>query len=118
MSRYTILLLLNIPFISLAILSAITKFKLHKMTAGRLYAQLAIWVSVLIGLISTQTIYEWLFSHKLTNTEPLSLFDVIQITAIVIIFYVANRSHSKVEALEKRVQDLHQEISIRLSEKK
>lgn len=117
MSRYLILLLLNLPFISIAILSAITSYKLKHSTIGRLIAQLAIWISVLIGLISMESIYSWLFTHKLTTTEPLSLFDVIQITAIVIVFYIANRSHSKVELLEKRVQDLHQEVSIRLSEK-
>lgn len=115
MSRYLLLLLLNIPFIALSMLSALTRYKLHKSTARRLVAQIIIWLTVFIGLASAESIYIWLFQHNLTQTEPLSLFDVIQITAIVIVFYIANRSHTKVEALEKRVQDLHQELSIKLS---
>lgn len=115
MSRYLLLLILNTPFIALSVLGAITKYKLHKSTVQRLIGQLVTWSLVFVGLASAESIYSWLFQHNMTKTEPLSLFDVIQITAIVIVFYIANRSHSKVEALEKRVQDLHRELSIQLS---
>lgn len=118
MSRYQILLLLNLPFILLSIISAVTRYKLKRSTGKRCAVQVILWLLVLVGLSSAEYIYTWLFSHQLTATEPLSLFDVMQITAIVIVFYIANRSHTKVETLEKRVQDLHQELSIRLSDKK
>jgi hypothetical protein len=112
MSRYLLLLLLNLPFILLAILGAITQYKLNHSNKKRLVTQVTIWTIVLIGLASAEFIYNWLFKNELTQTEALSLFDVIQITAIVIVFYIANRSRTKIELLEKRVQDLHQEISI------
>lgn len=115
MSRYLILLLLNLPFIILAIVGAITQYKLGRSSRKRLIAQTLFWLIILIGLASSESIYNWLFQNKLTTTEPLSLFDVIQITAIVIVFYIANRSYTKIETLEKRVQDLHQELSIQLS---
>lgn len=118
MSRYLILLIFNLPFILLSILSAITRYKLHRSSAKRCLVQISIWLAVLLGLIMMEPLYNWLFRHQMTQTEPLSLFDVAQITAIVVVFYVANRSHTKVETLERRVQDLHQELSIRLSEKK
>lgn len=73
---------------------------------------------MLIGLATAEPIYNWLFQNKLTDAEPLSLFDVIQITAIVIVFNMANHSRSKIESLEKRVQDLNQELSIKLSNNK
>jgi hypothetical protein len=117
MSRYTLLLLLNLPFITLSVIGAITRYKLNHSTKKRLITQVSIWLLVLVGLMSAECIYNWLFQHQLTQTEPLSLFDVIQITAIVIVFYIANRSHTKIESLEKRIQDLHQELSIRLSNK-
>lgn len=117
MSRYLLLLLLNLPFILLAILGAITQYKLSRSTKKRFIAQIVIWLLVLVGLVSAESTYNWLFQNNLTQTEPLSLFDVIQITAIVIVFYMANRTRTKLENLEKRVQDLHQEISIRLSDK-
>lgn len=118
MSRYLLLLLLNIPFIFLSILAAITQYKLGHSTKKRLFSQILIWIIVLIGLSSSEIIYNWLFQHKLTETEPLSLFDVIQITAIIIVFYIANRSRIKIEFIEERMRELHQELSIRLSKEK
>lgn len=117
MSRYVLLLLLNIPFIVAGFISALTQFKLGKLSRRRFLAQTAVWCIILIGLILAEPLYTWLYSHDLTETEPLSLFDVIQITAIVILFYLANRARSKIEDMEKRLRDLHQELSIVLSEK-
>jgi len=118
MSRYLLLFLLNLPLILLAILGAITQFKLKRITKSRLIAQIIIWILLMIGLASSEYLYNWLFAHKMTQTEPLSLFDVIQITAIIIVFYIANHSRTKIESLEKRIQDLHQELSIKLSDTK
>ncbi|HMI09800.1 MAG TPA: hypothetical protein VK497_05400 [Candidatus Saccharimonadales bacterium] len=115
MSRYFLLLLLNLPFIIAAVLSAVTHYKLGRSSRRRLTVQVIIWVTVLIALASAEPIYTWLFSNELTTTEPLSLFDVVQITAIVVTFYIANRTRLKTQFLERRLQDLHQELSIRLS---
>lgn len=115
MSRYLILFLVNLPFILMAILGAFTQYKLHRSTRQKMIARISLWLIVAVALALAQPIYDWLFSHNLTQTEPLSLFDVVQITAIVVVFYVANRTRAKVEVLEKRVQDLHQELSIKIS---
>jgi hypothetical protein len=115
MSRYLLLFLLNLPFIFMAILSAVTKYKLRRSTRQKMVISVSLWLVVAIGLALAQPIYTWLFSHNMTKTEPLSLFDVVQITAIVIVFYIANRTRAKAEMLEKRVQDLQQELSIKLS---
>lgn len=112
MSRYLLLFLLNIPFVIAGILSVIVSYKMNRSTKKRLISQLILWSIVLAGLVGAQPLYEWLFSHNLTVSEPLSVFDVIQITAIVVVFYIANRSAAKVVALEKHMQDLHQELSI------
>ena len=117
MSRYTLLLLLNLPFIFAAALSQITQYKLGKSSRKRLYVQLVIWATILTGLIFAEGIYNWLFAKGLTQTDSLSLFDVVQITAIVMLFYIVNRFIQKIETIEHRLNDLHQELSIRLSEK-
>ena len=67
------------------------------------------------GLLFAEPFYTWLFSNDLTDTESLSLFDVVQITAIVITFYILNRVRIKAERTERRLNDLHQELSIKLS---
>ena len=117
MSRYLLLLIFTLPFILLSIISAITRYKLGRSTKKRTFVQILIWLLILVGLALAESIYNWLFQSKLTQTEPLSLFDVIQITAIVIVFYIANRSRVKIDALENRLQDLHRELSIKLSDK-
>lgn len=117
MSRYLLLFLFNLPFILAALLSAVTQYKLGHSTKRRMYVQVVVWSMILIGLALAGPIYRYLFNNHLTATEPLSLFDVIQVTGIVITFYIANRTRAKVEVLERRVNDLHQELSIRLSQK-
>lgn len=115
MSRYLLLLLLNLPFILMAIVGAITRYKLKHTSKQRMVVQVVLWLIILIALATAQPIYEWLFKNSLTQTEPLSLFDVVQITAIVVTFYIANRLRAKVEVMERRMHDLHMELSIRLS---
>jgi phage-related holin len=115
-SRYLILLLLNLPLVFIALLSALVDYKMGKLSRKKYFIQLVLWLVILAGIGSAHFIYSFLFSHQLTQTEPLSLFDVIQITGVIVVLFMANRSRIKLEALERRVQDLHQELSIRLSE--
>ena len=116
MSRYLILIILNTPLILIAITNAIVSFKMKHISLRRLVYKITFWVTVLLGLIFTQTAYIFLYKEGLTKTEPLSLFDVIQITGIIYIFFLVNRLYVKVDILERRAQDLHQEISIKLSD--
>lgn len=118
MSRYLILVLLNIPLVFASLLSALVNYKLGRYSFKKYIWQSFIWLTILAGLASTKFLYEFLFSNKLTQTEPLSLFDVVEITGIVVVLYMANRSRLKLEALETRVRDLHQELSIQLSRNK
>ena len=115
MSRYLLLILLNLPFIIAAIISALTQYKLGKATRRKFILQLLFWLALGAGLCLAHPIYTWLFSHNLTETEPLSLFDVVQLTAIVVLLYTANRNRTQIDALEQRVRGLHEELSIRLS---
>jgi hypothetical protein len=115
-SRYLILVLLNTPLILAALLSALVDYKTKKFSRRKYLAYTSVWVIIFAGLAAAQPIYQFLFSRNLTQTEPLSLFDVIQITGIILVLFMANRSRLKLEDLERRVQDLHQELSIRLSQ--
>jgi len=117
-SRYLILLIFNVPFVAIGITNALIRYKLSKISLPRFLSQLTLWLLIFAGLALAKPIYTFLFSNKLTNTEPLSLFDVIEITGIVAALFLLSRMHTKVETLEQRVQKLHQELSIKLSEEK
>lgn len=116
MSRYTILFLLNLPFILAGILATVTQYKLGHVSRKKHVVQLLLWIIILTGLLVAEPLYTFLFQNNLTATDSLSLFDVVQITAIVVVFYIANRTRIRLENTERRLQDLHQELSIRLSE--
>ncbi len=117
MSRYLLLVLLNTPLIILGITNAVVAYKLDRTSRRRFIFRLVLWLGIFAGLVFAEPIYTFLFNKGLTQTEPLSLFDVIQITAIILVLFLANLANSRVAILEKQVRDLHQELSIRLSEK-
>ena len=116
MSRYLILIILNTPIVIAGLLNALVDYKTKKFPRNKFIIQIFIWLFIFASIASTKLIYDSLFSNHLTATEPLSLFDVIEITGIILVLFMANRSRIKLEALERRVNNLHQELSIRLSE--
>jgi hypothetical protein len=101
--------------IAAGIFKATIAYKLKLIFRRRFIVRVLFWIMVLIGLLLAEPLYNFLFSNNLTKTETLSLFDVIQITGIIIALYLINQAHLKTNALERRVHDLHQELSIRLS---
>lgn len=118
MSRYLILFLLTAPFIAAGYLNALIAYKLSKSSQRKFIFSMIFWTVILLGIAGAQPLYEFLISNNFTDTEPLSLFDVFQITGIIVVILVANRTRSKVDDLEHRLQNLHQELSIRLSDTK
>src|SRR5690349_12574699 len=109
MSRYLLLLLFTLPFILAGILSAFTQYKLKKSSGKRAVVLIIFWIVVLAGLAGASFIYDELTRRGLTQTDSLSLFDVVEITAIVFLLYVCNRMRQKISVMEDRLQDLHQE---------
>lgn len=113
--RYVILVLLNLPIILLALVSIITQYKLGRISKNRLRTQLAIWLIILVVLIGSFPLYNYFTGQSPLDSIDLSSFDIIQTTAIVLLFYVVNSQRQKIDQAEHRLRNLHQEISIRLS---
>ena len=118
MSRYLLLVLLNLPLILSALFASLVDYRMNKISFRKYVFRTLLWFLILAGLISAKFVYDFLAINNLSQTEPLSLFDVIQITGVITVLFMANRSRIKIESLERRVNDLHQELSIKLSSKK
>lgn len=103
------------PLIISGLLGALVDFKMHKSSRLKFITQSAIWLIILAGLAASKYIYGYLYSHHMTTTASMSLFDVIELTGLVFVLFMANRARIKNDRLERRLQDLHQELSIRLS---
>jgi hypothetical protein len=117
MSRYMILVILNFPLIMAGFLSALVGYKMGLVGKRRFILRAILWLGILFGLVFAEPIYRFLFSNNLTATEPLSLFDVVQITGIVFTLFIASQAYARVDLLERRMQELHRELSIKFSEK-
>lgn len=76
-----------------------------------------LWAILLVILVFAFPLYNLFTSKPLLDSEELSLFDIIQTTAIIFLIYVVNNMRLKNEWNEKRIRELHQEVSIRLSSK-
>lgn len=118
MSRYLLLIIFTSPFVVLGTINAVVQYKTKKISQLRYILYLTFWITILTGLVFAEPTYQWLAKSNLTESDSLSLFDVIQITAIILLLYTVNRINSRASALEAKVKDLHQEISIITSEDK
>lgn len=115
--RYLILVLLNLPVILLAFTNIITQYKLNRIPRRNLAKQLLVWSVLLIVLIGSFPVYNYLSGKDPLDSQSLSAFDIVQTTAIVWLFYVINEQRRKLDHTERRLRELHQELSIRLSQK-
>lgn len=113
--RYFILLLLNIPIILLAVLSVLTKYKTKKITKRRFYVQTVFWILTLVLLIVSFPLYNYLAGNDAFESAELTMFDIVQTTAIVYLVYAVTRNQQKIDTINTRAQDLHQEVSIKFS---
>ena len=115
--RYIVLVLLCLPVILLALINIVTQYKMKKITRHRYRSQFVLWFVILIVLICSFPIYNLIIGKPIFDSSELSLFDVVEITVIVYLFYVVNDHRRKIERNEKTTRDLHQELSIKLSTK-
>ena len=116
--RYVLLVLLNLPIILLALTNTVTQYKMNKITKRRFGRQLITWIIILVVLIGSFPIYNYFSGEPIFDSSKLSLLDVVQTTAIIYLFYIANDLRRRIARSEKTVRDLHQEVSIRLAAKK
>lgn len=118
MDKYTLLLILNIPFIFFGFIKAFTLHHDNKINRTALFTRIIFWTVILLGLIFNKEIYNYLANRNLTDTTPLSLADVVLVTGVLLCLTISINLYSKVENLEKRLSDIHEEISISQSTNK
>lgn len=116
--RYVILVALNLPIILLALVNVVTQYKLRRVSASRFRHQLVLWLVLLLLLIGSYPVYNTIKGSAPFDSTGLSVFDILQTTAIIFLLYVANQQRQRNDQNEKRLRDLHQALSIKLSANK
>ena len=99
----------------LALVNIITQYKLRRVSPSRFRHQIILWLIVLVVLLGSFPLYNYLVGRPPLDSTELSSFDVIQTTAIVFLFYTLHNQRQKSEQTERRLRDLHQALSIKLS---
>jgi hypothetical protein len=112
MDKYVLLFLLNIPFVIFGYLKAVMLYRTKNTDVVTFLLRLAFWTLILLVLIFAHGIYNYLFDHNLTDSTPLSLPDVVLATGVMLAFSLCVRLYSKVDAMDKRISDLHEKLSI------
>lgn len=114
--RYLILVIINLPIVFLAFLNIITQYKMKRIDKERFIRQTLLWLIISLVLILAFPIYNLANGRAIFSSVELSFFDIAEITSIVFLFYTVNNQIRKLNNIERRLRDLHQEMSIILSE--
>jgi hypothetical protein len=115
MDKYTLLLILNLPFVVFGIIRTLISYKQANLGRLAFSIRFCFWLLILLGLFFSEEIYSFLIQNNLTDSGPLSLPDVIMITGIIFLLFLSVRLYARNEALENKLTDLHESISIEIS---
>lgn len=114
--RYLILILLNIPVVLVAFVNIVTQYKLKKISLSRFRHQVILWTIIFIVVVGSFPLYNSLSGRTPFDSAALSLFDIVQTTVIIILLSIINNQRQRLDQTDKYLRDLHQELSIRLSQ--
>ena len=117
MSKYLILAVLNLPFVVFGYIKAVILYKSGSIQRLGLLIRVLFWTLLAIGLLFARSIFAYLINHHLTDSAPLSLADVLLTTGVFFCLFLALRLYAKVDGLERKITNLQEKLSIKLSEK-
>jgi len=116
MDKYQLLFVLNIPFVIFGLLKALMAYRTRSLDRLTFGLRVLFWIAVFLLLIFAHSIYDYLFRHGLTDSSPLSLPDVVLATGMMLCLSLCVRLYAKTDAMDKRLSDLHEKLSIMTSE--
>jgi hypothetical protein len=111
-NKYALLVIVNLPILIIAILGAITSYKTKRSSKRRCIVEVAFWCAVGVLLICIEPIYNALVRHNLTNSAPMSIFDLVLLTLFILCLLLIRKLNEKVTELNKKLSKLHENIVI------
>lgn len=117
MSRYVLLVLINLPLLFIGVISAITHYKTGRISKKRCTAEVLLWVCVGIGLVAIEPIYNTLLRHNLTNSTPMSLLDIVLLTLLLLCFFLIKETNDKISHLSRKFSRMHESLAIAEAER-
>jgi hypothetical protein len=118
MLKYILVAVAVVMLFAVVSVRATVDFKTKRISKNKYTATMIFWLAIVVAIILFGPVYEWLRISNLTDSGPLSLFDLILLTAIVFLLYVIMRTQQSISELNSRFARLHEEISIERSKEK
>lgn len=114
MSKYLLLVLINTPIMLIGIVRAITRYKTKpaRISRSKAIAEVLFWLAIGVALSFAQPIYNTLLRHNLTDSSPMSLFDVALLTLFVFSLLLIVETNEELTALKKTVSRIHERLAI------
>ena len=112
MNKYVLLVIINTPLLLIGILSAVSSYKTKRISQKRCIAELLFWISVGALLICIEPIYNTLIHLKLTNSAPMSIFDIVLLTLVIFCLLLIKQLNEKMTMLSRKIARLHESIAI------
>ncbi len=112
MSKYLLLVLINLPVVMVGIVRAITRYKTKpsRISRTKCVVEVVFWLSIGVVLSFVQPLYNTLIQHNLTDSAPMSLFDVAVLTLFVFALLLIVETNEEVTALKRTVTRIHEKL--------
>jgi hypothetical protein len=111
-SKYALLVIINIPLLLVGIIGAMTDYKTSRTSRQRAILQVSLWLLIGVAFVFVEPVYNSLVSHHLTESAPMSVFDMILLTGIVFCLLLIKRSNERIMELNKKLTRLHENQAI------
>jgi hypothetical protein len=111
-NKYALLILINSPLIVFAVLMAVTSYKTGRSTRRRCTVLVVFWLLVGTGMLFVEPAYNFLVRANLTESPPLSVFDIILLAALIFLMLIMVQLYDKLNNLSRKVSRMHESIAI------
>lgn len=113
MNKYLLLVLINSPLILTGVVRAITRYKTPpKISHSKALTEVALWIAIGIALIFAQPLYNALIDHNLTDSAPMSIFDVAMLTIVLFCVLLIVETKEELTAQKRILSRLHEKLAI------
>src|SRR4051812_17697070 len=91
---------------------AVTSYKTGRSTKRRCTVLVVFWLLIGTGMLFVEPVYNLLVRANLTESPPLSVFDIILLTALIFLMLILVQLYDKLNNLSRKVSRLHENIAI------
>jgi hypothetical protein len=96
----------------MGVLSAISAYKTRQISRRRMQLNVLFWLCVFVGLMLIEPLYNALIRANLTDSGPLSIFDIVLLTFILLILFLIKKVNESNMRLKRRMSILQENLAI------